>query len=409
VTAKLFTAFVSSTYLDLVPQRLLVAQTLREHRCVPLGMELFPSTGAAQWSFIEESLAESDFAVFIIAGRYGSIDLDSGLSWTRREFREAAQLGIPIVVLVHSEPDALPVALSEIDPGRRRALEEFRREVEGVHVQYYTNDTELASSLARSVAALQRDRLIEGWVRGGRDPIVLQRDDYDREYELLHTVWEYRPPLNVGSDGVAAWDALYCTTRRVRANHEEGLGGLALEYTRESPTFLPYEEGAAPELTLRFVRERHRRVTLAPRPRRFGGSYVRDITFDPPLARNEVAEFTVSGSFPRQKYAFFEDLVDATIDARSGPRRRDWSSRSVSFPTRRLRMEVFLHDALGAAPTRPIVSRGADEDVRATQQLSEFYELVTEDGGVRMVLDVPEPLVQRTYRLEWALPSRSTS
>src|SRR5437016_6071114 len=89
---RLYTAFVSSTFLDLRSERETVAKALLDNRCVPFGMELFPSMGISQWPIIVESIEEADFCVFITAGRYGSISDDGELSWTHREFREAVRL-----------------------------------------------------------------------------------------------------------------------------------------------------------------------------------------------------------------------------------------------------------------------------------------------------------------------------
>src|SRR4051794_37751074 len=98
---RLYTAFVSSTYVDLIREREVVSRALLNQWCIPLGMEFFPSTGSDQWSIIAESIEVADFCVFIIAGRYGSRVNDSGIAWTHREYREARRLGKPTVVLMH--------------------------------------------------------------------------------------------------------------------------------------------------------------------------------------------------------------------------------------------------------------------------------------------------------------------
>lgn len=155
---RLYTAFVSSTYLDLIRERQLVANALLNEQCVPLGMEFFPSTGANQWGVITESITAADFCLFIIAGRYGSLALDLGISWTHREYREAIRQGKPIIVLLHREVGRIESDRVETVLDLRAALEEFRDEVPGSHVcRYYTDDAELLTGLYASIGALRRD------------------------------------------------------------------------------------------------------------------------------------------------------------------------------------------------------------------------------------------------------------
>ena len=78
--------FVSSTYLDLVDERSEVMQALLELECMPAGMELFPAANDTQWNWIKRVIDESDYYIVIVAGRYGSISPDTGLSFTEMEY-----------------------------------------------------------------------------------------------------------------------------------------------------------------------------------------------------------------------------------------------------------------------------------------------------------------------------------
>ena len=60
---KRYQVFVSSTYRDLVQERVEVLQALLELDCMPAGMELFSRPRA---------IDESDYYLVISAGRYGA-------------------------------------------------------------------------------------------------------------------------------------------------------------------------------------------------------------------------------------------------------------------------------------------------------------------------------------------------
>src|SRR5690348_12032660 len=60
---RLYTCFVSSTFLDLRAERERLSSVLLRHQCVPLGMEFFPSMGRRQWELIEESVLAADFCI----------------------------------------------------------------------------------------------------------------------------------------------------------------------------------------------------------------------------------------------------------------------------------------------------------------------------------------------------------
>lgn len=50
---KRYQVFVSSTYRDLIEERVEVMQALLELDCIPCGMEYFPAADDSQWEFIK--------------------------------------------------------------------------------------------------------------------------------------------------------------------------------------------------------------------------------------------------------------------------------------------------------------------------------------------------------------------
>lgn len=83
---KKYQVFISSTYEDLKDERLGVIASLLTANCIPVGMEQFTASGLSQWEYIKTMIDMSDYYILILAGRYGSVELESGLGYTEKEF-----------------------------------------------------------------------------------------------------------------------------------------------------------------------------------------------------------------------------------------------------------------------------------------------------------------------------------
>ncbi|MEA2361288.1 MAG: hypothetical protein QOD71_433 [Thermoleophilaceae bacterium] len=410
---RLFTAFVSSTFLDLQDERQRLVQVLLDHQCVPLGMEFFPSTGRSQWPTIEESIDAADFCVFVLAGRYGSISEESGISWTHREFRECVRRGKPLIGLLRSDLDELPVSKSEQTDDGRGKLTAFRREVERqTTVRYFRSETDLVQAVGSSISALRDEEAIEGWVPAGRNPVVLQEADFDRIYEYAESEWVFQ--RNAVDPGT--WDCHYRGRRRVTANQREGLELLVVDFTRESDRELPFDSERMPQLRLgeEPTRTDTGYVTLRQPRRRTGSNFAQDVALSPALGIGETAEYVVEGFIPSFKYGFREEVANVTLESKAGPRAYDWAWRNVIYPTRRLVMRVFLPVNLLATPKGPLVSRGGsppDKELSNVLVRSGAYsERQVRRGGTlgyELELDLADPPLRRRYQLAWNLPSRA--
>ena len=91
---KRFQVFVSSTYLDLQEARAAVVSALLNLDAIPAGMELFPAADDDAWTLIEDVIADSDYYLLIIGGKYGSVDPELEISFTEREYDTAVKLSL---------------------------------------------------------------------------------------------------------------------------------------------------------------------------------------------------------------------------------------------------------------------------------------------------------------------------
>jgi len=134
---------------------------------LPAGMELFPATNDDAWTLIQRVIDESDYYLLVIGGRYGSIDDETNLSYTEKEFDYAVSQGKPVMAFLHSNPEKIPSGKTDQNDSSRAKLDAFRAKVQGaVHVNYWAGSGELAGHVAKSFVKLQKTHPAVGWVRG---------------------------------------------------------------------------------------------------------------------------------------------------------------------------------------------------------------------------------------------------
>lgn len=99
---KKLQVFVSSTYTDLIEERQAAVEAILDAGHIPAGMELFKA-GKSQMQTIHNWIDESDVYMLILGGRYGSIESNSGKSYTQLEYEYALSKNIPIFSILLSQ------------------------------------------------------------------------------------------------------------------------------------------------------------------------------------------------------------------------------------------------------------------------------------------------------------------
>jgi hypothetical protein len=162
-----YQVFVSSTFLDLQEERAAVVSALLQLDAIPAGMELFPAADDDAWTLIERVIEASDYYLLVIGGKYGSVDPDSSLSFTEKEFDLAVKLKKPVMAFLHGEPAEIPLKKSETSEDTRQKLTEFRSKVEASkHVKFWTSPEDLSGKVALTYANFRQTYPAVGWVRG---------------------------------------------------------------------------------------------------------------------------------------------------------------------------------------------------------------------------------------------------
>lgn len=192
VMDKRYQIFVSSTFIDLEEERRNVIQTLMEMDCIPAGMELFPAIDEEQWEFIKKIIDDCDYYLLIIGGRYGTV-ADDGLSYTEKEFDYAVSKGLRIVVLVHEDPENLPLAKSERSDETREKLQKFIDKAStGRLRKTWATAKDIPGLVSLSMSKTIKTYPAVGWVRADRlsneadlrNLIELQKDNEKLRKEL---------------------------------------------------------------------------------------------------------------------------------------------------------------------------------------------------------------------------------
>lgn len=96
---KKLQVFVSSTYTDLIEERQVAVEAILDAGHIPAGMELFKA-GKSQMKTIQKWIDDSDVYMLILGGRYGSIEEESGLSYTELEYKYALSKNMPVFAIV---------------------------------------------------------------------------------------------------------------------------------------------------------------------------------------------------------------------------------------------------------------------------------------------------------------------
>lgn len=212
IMKKRYQVFISSTFQDLQPARQEVSQALLRSNCFPAGMELFPAADEEQFTYIKEIIDESDYYIIISAGRYGSIEPETGLSYTELEYDYALRREKAIVRLLHADPfnELRGEFIEKTDFGRKK-LEAFRDKLKsGRLVRFWREPKELGIEVVHGIEDAKKRRPAKGWVRAESNSL-----SYD---ELRDSVISMSKALRVGTD--VFLDRFPNPVARINANFE---------------------------------------------------------------------------------------------------------------------------------------------------------------------------------------------
>lgn len=183
-----YQVFISSTYSDLVEERKKVLDVLLMADCIPAGMEAFVATDLEQFEVIKRVIDLCDYYVLIIGQRYGSINPQTGISYTEMEYDYAIKKNIPVLVFAIDESVKLEDSKTENDEEKRSKLYGFRSKALNNRLcSIWKNTDELVGQIAVSIMTAKENIKRPGWQRGAdydeaslRREIMELQDENDR-------------------------------------------------------------------------------------------------------------------------------------------------------------------------------------------------------------------------------------
>lgn len=174
---KIYQIFVSSTYEDLKMERQEVMAAVVSTGNVPIGMEYFPAGNAAPFDYIKKQIDGADYYILIVAGKYGSINSETGISYTEMEFNYAVEKNVPIAVLQYKDLNKLPGEKLEIEnANKRQLLEAFRQNSKkGRMATFWEDAKDLRMQVKDAINSMIVESPRTGWIRADKAVTISQK------------------------------------------------------------------------------------------------------------------------------------------------------------------------------------------------------------------------------------------
>ncbi|MED2615405.1 hypothetical protein COF41_29865 [Bacillus toyonensis] len=182
---KKLQVFISSTFTDLEEERQTAVQAVLNAGHIPAGMELFKAADISQKETIKKWIEESDVYMLILGGRYGSIDEETGKSYTHWEYDYAKQLGKPrFAIVIHEkalEQKVMKLGFNVTERDNPVKYQEFRVVVLDKISKFYSDLKDIKIAVLESLKEYEKDKKLTGWVSGAeiKDVSSLMKDNYN--------------------------------------------------------------------------------------------------------------------------------------------------------------------------------------------------------------------------------------
>ncbi len=121
---------------------------------------------------IKHWIDQSDVYLLILGGRYGSIDQETGKSYTHLEYEYALEKEIPIFSCVLRDPDKRAMNKGDINKYLERdnftKYQDFKKLVTSKMVRFWETSKDIEKSIILTLKDFERCEKIIGWMRGGQ-------------------------------------------------------------------------------------------------------------------------------------------------------------------------------------------------------------------------------------------------
>jgi|SRR5271157_334143 len=162
--------FVSSTYSDLVDDRLAAIEAILAAGHIPAAMEQFSPGDETAWEKIRRWIDESDCFMLILGGRYGSLEPNSGKSYVHLEYEYALDKKKPYFSLLMEDAAFNERVKSHgIHVDEREHPENYKRfksQVKERHCGFWADRKDIRTHILQKLPEWSQREDLVGWVRG---------------------------------------------------------------------------------------------------------------------------------------------------------------------------------------------------------------------------------------------------
>lgn len=171
---KRLQVFISSTYIELIEERQAAVSAVLKSGHIPAGMELFTAGDKSQLDIIKRWIDESDVYMLILGGRYGSVEPESGISYTELEYDYALEIGKPLFAIVIDdnvlENKVKEHGTSVIEKERPSELKLFKEKVLTNMSSFFEDMKDIRLCVMESLPEIASTRDLAGWISGNEIP-----------------------------------------------------------------------------------------------------------------------------------------------------------------------------------------------------------------------------------------------
>jgi len=207
--AKKLQVFVSSTFSDLRDERQAAVAGVLLAGHIPAGMELFTAGDEAQLAVIKRWIYDSDIYMLILGARYGSIEPQSGLSYTELEYDYATELKKPSFAVVMDGALYRERVAACPDAGGEQH-ERFRAKVLSRISSPFASVDQMKLGIVTALRDLSDRSGLVGWVRStdlaSVEPLIREISSLQAERDKLHAQLVARPQPDLAGRPLAGLD-----------------------------------------------------------------------------------------------------------------------------------------------------------------------------------------------------------
>ncbi len=193
---KKYQVFVSSTYTDLAEERRASIEAVLTSGHIPVGMEMFRGDHSDQKVIISQWLEQVDLYILILGVRYGSIDPDTGISYTEWEYNQAENLNIPRLVILLDDDyiRSKNYDFKDIETSNPKYQAFKDRLTKQHYVHFVSNIDQLKSVITGNLPYIisQNESRLKGWIDGKYASLVDEVQEANSPYDNIIKTWGLR-------------------------------------------------------------------------------------------------------------------------------------------------------------------------------------------------------------------------